>query len=271
MSIGGIIRDVIIFKLSVLGVSYLYRHRLQKKAPLVRVLVFHDVQNAEWFDGVLSCITKEYQVITPEDMKHGRFHPSKINVLITFDDGYTSWVSVCLPILKKYGVKALFFANSGLIDVADDEVKRSAYVRERLLLRNRTTISWDGIRSLVEEGHTIGGHTVSHARLSTCSHPELVEEIKKDKERIEVATNTTLTHFAYPFGNARDYTEEAMKVVAESGYTHAYTTEGVFVDVEAPYRISRMCIEDNQGQGSLKRWIEGGYDLYRMMKKLCVR
>ena len=271
MSITRFIRDIGILCVSALGVSILYRNHLQKNAPLVRVLVFHDVQDASWFENVLRLLTSEYHIVSPEDVREGRFHTTKINVLVTFDDGYASWVTVCAPLLTKYKVQALFFVNSGLADNYGDETKRKAYVTDRLLLGRRDTISWDGVRTLVEGGHTIGGHTVSHVRLSELPHDKVNEEIEKDKIRIETETKRTLWAFAYPFGNTSDYTNEVVESVKRVGYTHAYTTEGVFVKNGDSYRISRMCVEDNQTITSLKHWISGGYDIYRMIKKLCVR
>ncbi len=264
-------RDIFITIVSLLGLVFVYRARLQKEGPLLRVLVFHDVHDADWFKESVTYIQKHYHVITPEDFLQKNFETNRTSVLVTFDDGYASWVDVCLPILAEQKIRALFFINSGLIDTFDDARAQEQYVRERLLLSPRDTLSWEGVRRLKNAGHMIGGHTVSHARLGKLSEVEQRSEIVRDKERIEMMLGGHLVTFAYPFGQHDDYSKVTEGILAESGYTHAFTTEGMFASFSNSYTISRLCIEDNATISDITYWIEGGYDLYRKVKSLCVR
>ncbi len=101
--------------------------------------------------------------------------------------------------------------------------------------------------------------------------PRDEEEINNDKVRIEEMIGKEISTFAYPFGQAKDFTEATEKIVQEVGYTHAFTTEGVFVDFKNTFTISRLCVEDGQSIVRLRQWIEGGYDVYHKIKSLCVR
>jgi peptidoglycan/xylan/chitin deacetylase (PgdA/CDA1 family) len=267
-----IIRNSIIAGISLFGFSALYRTRIQRNGPLVRVLVFHDVQDSEWFRKVISYIDTHYHVVSPEDFIASRFDTVRINVLITFDDGYASWVTVCLPMLSERSIRALFFINSGLIDSAENTEVSARYVREQLLLASpRTILSWDGVQQLEKAGHTIGGHTVTHERLSSLQKDMQCREIRGDKQRIESVIGKTITTFAYPFGQRTDYTEATKLCVFDALYTHAFTTESNFANTYDLLTIPRLCIEDNVSVSRLRYWIEGGYDLYSRMKKLCVR
>jgi len=265
------IRDFFITGVYALGGVSVFRTLFLKKSPLVRVLVFHDVQDGEWFRSSIVYIKKNYRIVSPTDFYQGKFDSSKINVLISFDDGYASWVDICLPILKDEEVKALFFVNSGLIDVFGNVEMQSMYVQDRLKLFPRKTLSWEGVRTLRDEGHTIGGHTTTHARLSELQEEMQREDIRKDKSRIEKMTGTQIFAFAYPFGQENDFTKDTEKIAHELGYTHAFTTEGVFVNFDNLFRISRLCVEDLQSIRGLTQWIEGGYDIYHKMKSVCVR
>ncbi len=271
MSISKYIREFFILGISFLGISFLYRKIRGQRGPLVRVLVFHDVLNAEWFEMVIKFLSSHFSIVTPEAFTKSTFDTERINILITFDDGYASWNTVCLPVLERYGVTALFFINSGIPELYGNEAGLQTYLQENLLISPHTTLSWNDVLSLRGAGHTVGGHTVHHPRLSALSEDIQKDEIVPDKEVIENKLGTTVSLFAYPFGGSGDYTEVTKEIVAEAGYTHAFTTSGTFVDHTDSYAISRMCVEDTQSPASLNRWILGGYDIYRMIKSVCVR
>lgn len=266
-----IIRNACIVLAHITGISWVFRVRLRTQGPLVRVIVFHDVLDTEWFAHSIATLCTRYHVLTPADFLAVKFDTTRINVLITFDDGYASWVETCLPILEKNKVKALFFVNSGLLDVESEEEK-TTYVRERLLLsKSHRTLTWDGARALTRAGHTVGGHTRSHTRLSELPVAMQEAEIKDDKARLTEVLDSEVATFAYPFGSHGDYTEDTMRLTREVGYTHAFTTNGTFADVRNPHALSRLCIEDNLSPRALSWWVEGGYDIYGILKKLCVR
>jgi hypothetical protein len=77
--------------------------------------------------------------------------------------------------------------------------------------------------------------------------------------------------FAYPFGDSGDFTIHTEELAKKAGYTHVFSTEARFASPEAPYRIPRVCVEDDMVPQKLAQWVEGGYDLYASMKRLCVR
>ena len=266
-----LLRDTCIILAQITGASWAFRARLRTKGPLVRVVVFHDVRDREWFLESIGTLSEHYHMLTPEEFLSGKLDTTRINVLITFDDGYASWVDVCLPVLALHNVKALFFMNSGLLDAQGAE-EQATFVRERLLLTQpHSTLSWEGARVLLRAGHTVGGHTRSHRRLSELSAAIQEAEIKDDKARLTEMLGTSITTFAYPFGNNGDYTEDTARLTRDAGYTHAFTTEGTFADTRTPYTLSRLCIEDNLSPTALRRWVAGGYDIYGILKKLCAR
>ena len=272
MHITKLFRNFFIACVAMFGISFIYRTFKKKSGPLVRVLVFHDVQNAKWFKESVTFLVQKYHVISPEDFMHNRFDRGRINVLFTFDDGYTSWNDVCVPILREQNIQALFFINSGLVDVYGDRERQEKYVKNKLKLSSlHTTISWNGVKELLNTGHTIGGHTINHTRLSELRKKMQQDEIKCDKERIEKMIEKQIFLFAYPFGQQSDYTEDSEVFVKGVGYTYAFTTEGVFANQNESCRVSRLCIEDFQSRTSITNWIEGGYDVYRKLKSLCVR
>lgn len=271
------IRNTFISLIGRVGIIAFYRIRKKKQnKALVRVIVFHDVLDSVWFSDIITHLATTYHVVSPRAFFAGEFVSDKINILITFDDGYASWVSVCVPVLVRRGIHAVFFVNSGLLDVSSDTGAQAHYVRTNLRLSPHDTLSWEGLQKLYIVGHTIGGHTTTHARLSELQKDMQRAEITRDRNSITEKLGTTPTSFAYPFGRMTDYTETTKQLVKESGYTHAFITESAFVNpIRTPndeiYAMPRLCIEDGLTIKRLDRWINGGYDVYTSLKRICVR
>ncbi len=257
-----------IFALDATGVVGFRMKRLRVKGPLLRVVVFHDIKDDAWFDSVIRSFTEHYHVLTPKDFYEEKYAQDRLNVLITFDDGYHSWVSKVLPVLSRYGATGLFFINSGLLDVAKDEHASAVFMRERLRLSPKRALSWDGARRLLHEGHAFGGHTVSHAYLSSCTPEEVRTEIEKDKKKIETELSITLHDFAYPFGTRASISTVATEAVKRVGFERGFTAVSDFVSSTNidHFMIPRMCIEKRQSIPSIHRWMRGGFDIFTKIK-----
>lgn len=241
---------------------------MRRTGPLVRVLCFHDVDDAVWFESVISTLVENYEVITPQQFQANDFDPEKIHILLSFDDGYQSWVDTCLPVLERYNCKGLFFINSGLLDSAPDEVKVATYMQKRLLITPKIALSWEGARSLLIQGHTIGGHTVNHPSLGKVELSAAQTEILQDKNKIEKELGIILTDFAYPFGTKKDFSADTQRAVRFSaGYTSQYSALTGFVrTTNAKKIIPRTLVEKNFPPHKLHQWIMGGYDIFRFPK-----
>lgn len=264
-----IIRDLLIFIFSVSGLSYLYRKRMQKKGPLVRVLCFHDVAEEEWFEAVMKMLSGRYNLITPYQFWQEDFAEDKTNILLTFDDGYQSWVDVVLPILGKYHAKGIFFINSGLLDAKDEGFESAnKFVRDRLRLhRPRLVLTWEGAKELRDAGHTIGGHTHTHANLAKLDAAKAREEVLENKKRLEDELHVELIDFAYPFGRSRHMSPTATDMIKDNGYKNVYSAITGFASTNQSQReIPRTVVERYQPISSLKRWIDGAYDIFNKFR-----
>lgn len=250
-----------------LGISALYRLLVRRKGPLVRVIAFHDVADKKWFEEIIKIFSLNYAVITPEQFQAKNFDPQKVNILLTFDDGYRSWVDTCLPVLREYKMKALFFINSGLLDVAQDEKAAAEYVQNKLLLTPKDPLTWEGARTLIREGHAIGGHSTNHYNLATLALNELEMEIVEDKKNTESKLGVRITDFAYPFGRKNHWNTDVLKQVLQAGYTHVYVAEPGFVTSPRKDQIPRILLEKDQSAESIRQWINGGYDLFSYFNK----
>ncbi len=259
-----LIRNGLIGFFAYSGIAAIYRQRQRQSGPLVRVLCFHDVQDSGWLAAVLTQIKLESHIISPHEFHSKNFAADKINVLLTFDDGYQSWVDVVLPELAKHDIQALFFINSGLLEVAGTAAA-AVYVRDNLLLSERTPLTWDGAKQLAAAGHTIGGHTTNHVNVATLTAPESEIEIVADKQTIESKLGIIITDFAYPFGTPKHFTPTTGASVLAAGYSYQYSAVSAFVKVGTPV-IPRTLIDESLTLSQIRTWLSGSYDVFTRCK-----
>lgn len=135
--------------------------------------------------------------------------------IITFDDGYVDTVEAALPALQEHNFSAtcyLVASHLGAINAWDHEVVRARKPLMDLLL----------IRHWLAAGMKLGSHTLSHPRLSRLDTAAKQREIAVSKTTLEDQLGIAIEHFCFPYG---DYDDDCLRIVAETGYLTAVTTE----------------------------------------------
>jgi peptidoglycan/xylan/chitin deacetylase (PgdA/CDA1 family) len=85
-------------------------------------------------------------------------------------------------------------------------------------------VSWEEAREL-QTTFDFGAHTQSHPVLSQLGADEARRELAVSKEEIERHLGGTCTAVAIPYGGARDYTDETLRLAAEAGFTMIFSLE----------------------------------------------
>ncbi|GBC95543.1 hypothetical protein HRbin16_01334 [bacterium HR16] len=154
-----------------------------------------------------------------------------------------------------------------LLDIARIEQLWKSIAKESNFQSERLPEGWfmsrEQVRQAVEQGVTIGAHTVNHPQL-THELPDIaLEEVKESKRILESLTAQPVMHFAYPNG---DHNDKVVQLVKEAGYSTAVTTlPGWNLPGEDPYRLKRVDVHeaacvDHRGRFSEARfalWITG--------------
>ncbi|MFQ5796116.1 MAG: polysaccharide deacetylase family protein [Candidatus Bipolaricaulia bacterium] len=258
------LRDLLILKLYFLGVSRLRNliFRLRGE-PLTRVLVFHRIadEDVEAFRTKLEWLKARYHVIGLDDYFERRnLSIDKINVALTFDDGFSSWKENVIPVLKELELPATLFIPSGFIGLPQSEAHR--YAAERLGIRPTGSLCWEDLREITQDGFEIGGHTVGHVDLGVEGEEGNLEaEVVEDKAKIETELGDTVCYFAYPFGDVLNYSERAIETVCRTGYHGAFTIVPGFNRTKTDrYRLHRDSLDVGMSYILFQAWIEGSYD-----------
>jgi peptidoglycan/xylan/chitin deacetylase (PgdA/CDA1 family) len=134
-------------------------------------------------------------------------------ISITFDDGLRSQFERALPILDSHGMKATFFL------IANDLPTHDRYTGRHD--NDWWKIDWCAddivmLNEVLEAGHEIGSHSVSHHPDMLPIQPEI--EARESKLLIETWLGTKVTSFCYPFYWSHSCLANAVK---NAGYEQA--------------------------------------------------
>jgi len=103
---------------------------------------------------------------------------SNEKVILTFDDGPTEETTIkILNILRTNNIRAVFFC-------VGDNIQKHPELTEKIL----------------EEGHTIGNHTINHKLLTRMNREESIEEINSFNKLMKEKFNYDVKYFRPPHG-----------------------------------------------------------------------
>ncbi|AOP33703.1 polysaccharide deacetylase [Leptospira tipperaryensis] len=252
-----------------------------KKNSELRVLLYHDIpiQEQSLFRSQLVRISKDWNFVSPEIfslMIKGKREIVGRNILLTFDDGYLSNRRVAEEVLKPLGIQALFFIIADFVDV-QNEKERKIFISQNVYPNfspeqvpdSWIPMNWGDLKSLLYDGHFIGSHTRTHARLSKILDPiRLNDEIAVSKRILEEKLKVKIHHFAYTFGDLASFSPEALRI-AKSHYEFVYTGLRGDNRNSPPWSIRRDAISPLDSHFLTGALLEGGADLlYRKKNQI---
>jgi peptidoglycan/xylan/chitin deacetylase (PgdA/CDA1 family) len=242
-----------------------------RKTPATQVLVFHDVVESavQTFRRNLQFLKEHTNVVGLSEYLSGRLCYSRLNVVLTFDDGYKGWVSHALPVLRELELAATFFVCSGLVGLEGAAAKEFVSARLRTGLPTTGPIDLDGLRGLVKEGYTIGGHTRQHVDMTAgFSRAILREEIVSDRAWLQERTGQSIEVFAYPFGFFRHPGLDLALLLKDAGYLAALTVAPGFNWATSPrYLLHREIVHPEMAPAIFRARVLGNHDGVRALRR----
>ena len=189
---------------------------------LVPVLTYHDIgpqakgrlvlAARAFADQMRYLKANNYRVITLAEMHEflqlKRQLPRRA-VVLTFDDGYRSFLTYAYPILKELGFTATLFVYTDYVGTG------------------RNALGWDDLARLTAEGFQVEGHTKSHGDLrrqpgeSEADHGRrLRAELESSQRMFQQRLGRPARFLAYPYGAADD---TVLAYTRESGFLGGLT------------------------------------------------
>jgi len=168
--------------------------------------------------------------------------------VLTFDDGYASFLDYAFPLLEEYGFRATI---NVLGRFAGEVIELSG---------KRPALSWDEYRHLVRSGrvdlgcHTHDLHRFSERGAAGVPAARLEEDLRRFQETVASETGSPVDILAWPYGM---YTEKGIAAARKAGVRYfLISDEGKFAPGGDITRIPRMNINHKIDLISFRQYIE---------------
>jgi len=208
------------------------------------------VQNTEEEETASSVIEEKTSADASIVIREGIDNNATKQLALTFDSGwFYENTEELLDLLDEYNVKATFFA-------------RGLWVKEHP----------DLAKEIINRGHALENHSLTHGHMSTMSDAEVENEIRETTDIIKVTTGCLPQLFRPPYG---EYDERILKILIEEGYpytilwtvdSHDWAEELNGVKITKDYLVNRVL--SKASDNSIILMHVGGYETVNALPEI---
>ena len=249
---------------------------LIKNHSIIRVIIMHDIPRSSLdnYKKKIKFLSKKWNFITPEEFTNHLTYRKRLdgrNILLTFDDGYYSNRVVAEEVLNPLGIKAIFFVITDFLKSKDSK-EQIKFIKNNLFpdwrhhkfsgnFTDTKPMGEEDLKYLVNEGHTIGCHTSSHADLSSISDEDkLKKEIIESADYLEKIISKKIDHFSFSYGNVSFFSKQALNI-SKSRFKFIHTgMRGNNSKNIKPWAIRRDAISIDNSHLEMVSLLEGSAD-----------
>lgn len=190
-----------------------------------------DNTNVEWYFKRNTNFTRPAGAKTENFLNEYNAHYIGNNrnvIYLTFDEGNSSTYSAQnMDTLNKHGIKATFFVTKPFMDNHPDLIKR-----------------------MIDEGHTVGNHSVTHSNMTSLANGDntvnFIKEIADTENRFKEITGRDIAKiFRYPEGS---FSQKTLSLTQTMGY-RSYFWSFAYKDWEENGNTKEQSLE----------WMKGYY------------
>ena len=143
-------------------------------------------------------------------------------VALSFDDGLKNCLRAA-RIMGEFGAKGCFFVCPSMVGETDYQ-KVEEFCFKRLNKPPMEFLSWEDLGTLLEEGHEVGAHTMTHPNLAQMPVQQMQEQIEYSFEALADRVGEP-KHFSWPFGRFSHFGPVPARAVFEAGFESCASAE----------------------------------------------
>lgn len=238
------------------------------------ILIYHAVGSGPWsistdiFRKQTEWLIKHCAILPLTELLTNPLNDQKIQVALTFDDGYGCLYDTVLPILNDVKAVGTVYLNTGWVGQESRKVscpELGHYPGEHFL-------TWDEVKILDKAGWEIGSHGVEHIDLTKQSLEVIEKELQDSKVTIKSQLRKPCEHFAYTFGR---HDKRVRNIARQVGYCYATAAHHQPLSKnDDRMALPRLNVELGYSMEDFQNLVLGKWDfmgyVHRMKKVVCV-
>ncbi len=221
----------------------------------LRILNYHSIGGSAYKDkrGYFSISTNLFKnhidyihsVYSVISLKEVKISKRKLDLAITFDDGYLDNLKIAAPILLDKELPFTVFVST-------------SFVRDRV----KNFLSPADLKELSKlPGVTIGSHGLNHLNLTNVPREIQIKELRDSKLYLEDIIGQKVNSFAYPYGK---FSNSIAQLLEDYSYESAFTTRfDLNISDSNRFKLARFNIEFDNSIKILTQKINGDWDWYQ--------
>lgn len=234
-----IFKSALFFTLEYVGINALFRYCNRGR---IKVLMFHSISPPglhfnnsvaeSSFVRQLKYLSKHYSILKlSQEGQFSGYDPKKVNVLLTFDDGFRDNHTTAASILSRFGLSAVFFVIAECLQNGSPP----SFIKSRLgqLSADKAyrTFTTSEAQEMLRMGMTIGSHGQRHPDYTKVPFEDGVKDAFDSKVYIEKEVGMPVELFAFPWGKYQERHLDELKSVYQRIFTthHGFNSRDDFV------------------------------------------
>lgn len=170
-------------------------------------------------------------------------------VVLTFDDGFTDFVTAAMPVLRAHGFPATLFVPTGYAGSTARFLRGCGE-------EHRGVLSWADLRGLAAEGIEVASHSHTHPQLDRVPPTVIRDEVLRSRCLLEDNLSRPVGGFAYPFGY---WNRAARSALATAGFRYGCAVAELAVGTrDDVFTLPRLTVNAGIGVAGLVRLLSGG-------------
>jgi peptidoglycan/xylan/chitin deacetylase (PgdA/CDA1 family) len=169
-------------------------------------------------------------------------------VVLTFDDGFSDFEAVVMPILLAHRFPATLYVPTAYVG------RTASWLRD-CDEDKRAILSWRALHDVVSAGIEVASHSHTHPQLDRVPPPVVSDEVLRSRELLEDNLGCPVQGFAYPFGY---WHRRVRSGVAAAGYSYACavgeSSAAAGADILA---LPRLTVTGGMGMDGFTRLLAG--------------
>ena len=176
----------------------------------------------------------------------------------------SAWWNLVRKLSQYDQVERLHFIDTARIEFGLPDRWNAGFWDNEAQRERFSLLNGDDLRQLVDQGMSIGSHTLNHPILSQQTSGEAWKEISESRSLLESAVGRPVWALAYPFGDPASVTTREMQMAEQAGVQCAFMNVGGGFGAQLPrFALPRVHVTAEMSLSEFEAHVSGFHRDFR--------